>query len=274
MKIGKYQINENTLNVMAILNVTPDSFSDGGSYRNLDETLFRVQEMIEEGAAIIDVGGESTRPGYTLISDEEEISRTAPVIEAIKARFDIPISLDTYKSGVAACGIKAGADFINDIWGLQYDKALGDLVRDSKASYCLMHNRKEINESMGILEYLDQIKEDINRAKAYGIEDDKIILDPGVGFAKTKPQDLMCIANLKLIKSFGYPVLLGASRKSVINSVINKPVDKRLAGTLATTVYAFEQGASFVRVHDIKENVDLIKMLIALESKREELNYE
>lgn len=268
MKIGnkEFDTKHNTY-VMGILNVTPDSFSDGGNYNSVDKALYHTRDMITQGAAIIDVGGESARPGYTLISDEEEIERVCPVIEAIKREFDIPVSLDTYKGGVAKAGIESGADLLNDIWGLQYDDVLGKVVAETKVAYCLMHNRKEKNESWGLSDFMNQMAEDINRALSYGISKEAIIYDPGIGFAKSQEQNLLLIGNLDKYTKEEYPVLLGTSRKSVINYVLDVPVDERLEGTLATTAEAVFAGAAFVRVHDVKENVRFINMLERTRSK-------
>ena len=228
--------------VMGILNVTPDSFSDGGRYNHLDAALKHTEQMIKDGAAIIDVGGESTRPGHEKITDQEEIDRILPVIEKIKQEFSVPVSLDTYKAAVAKEGIQAGADLLNDIWGLQYDPAMGKIVADSGVAYCLMHNRDKITEEMDADLFIEQMKEDAKRALDAGIKKERIILDPGVGFAKTQEQNLMTIANLDRLKALGYPVLLGTSRKSVIGYVLDVPTDKRLVGTLATSAVAVQTG--------------------------------
>ena len=254
--------------VMGILNVTLDSFSDGGRYNHLDAALKHTEQMIKDGAAIIDVGGESTRPGHEKITDQEEIDRILPVIEKIKQEFSVPVSLDTYKAAVAKEGIQAGADLLNDIWGLQYDPAMGKIVADSGVAYCLMHNRDKITEEMDADLFIEQMKEDAKRALDAGIKKERIILDPGVGFAKTQEQNLMTIANLDRLKALGYPVLLGTSRKSVIGYVLDVPTDKRLVGTLATSAVAVQTGCMFVRVHDVKENVELIQMLERIRESR------
>ena len=254
--------------VMGILNVTPDSFSDGGRYNHLDVALKHTEQMIKDGAAIIDVGGESTRPGHEKITDQEEIDRVLPVIEKIKQEFSVPVSLDTYKAAVAKEGILAGADLLNDIWGLQYDPALGKIVADSGVAYCLIHNRDKITEEMDADLFIGQMQEDAKRALDAGIKKERIILDPGVGFAKTQEQNLMTIANLDRLKTLGYPVLLGTSRKSVIGYVLDVPTDKRLVGTLATSAVAVQTGCMFVRVHDVKENVELIQMLERIRESR------
>ena len=269
MIIGNQEfLEEGHTYVMGILNVTQDSFSDGGRYNHLDAALKHTEQMIKDGAAIIDVGGESTRPGHEKITDQEEIDRILPVIEKIKQEFSVPVSLDTYKAAVAKEGIQAGADLLNDIWGLQYDPAMGKIVADSGVAYCLMHNRDKITEEMDADLFIEQMKEDAKRALDAGIKKERIILDPGVGFAKTQEQNLMTIANLDRLKALGYPVLLGTSRKSVIGYVLDVPTDKRLVGTLATSAVAVQTGCMFVRVHDVKENVELIQMLERIRESR------
>lgn len=265
MQIGNrnFEIGNHTY-VMGILNVTPDSFSDGGQYNNMDTVLFRVEEMIKEGADIIDVGGESTRPGYEQISADEEIDRVVPVIEQIKKRFDIPVSLDTYKATVAKAGIEAGADLINDIWGLKYDECMAEVIAGADVPCCLMHNRKEPIYQNFIQDVLADLKESVQLAQKAGIKQDKIIADPGIGFAKSYEQNLLLLQNLEVLKSLGYPVLLGTSRKSVIGLTLDLPAHQRINGTIATTVLGVVKGCSFVRVHDIKENVQAIKMAEAI----------
>lgn len=265
MKIGKWEfdIGQHTY-IMGILNVTPDSFSDGGCFNRLDDALFHVEEMIKEGMDILDIGGESTRPGYVLVSEEEEAGRVLPVIEAVKRRFDVPISLDTYKAKVAGEGLLAGADMINDIWGLKYDEKMAKVIADSKAPCVLMHNRKEAVYQNFMEEVAGDLKETLTVAKKAGIGDDKIILDPGIGFGKTYEQNLEMLSSLKKLKELGYPLLLGASRKSVVGLTLDEPVSERLEGTLVTTVFGVMAGCAFVRVHDIKENVRAVKMAEAI----------
>ena len=268
IKIGSKQFKtSNQTYIMGILNVTPDSFSDGGKYNRLDHALSHVERMISEGMDILDIGGESTRPGYTLLEDAQEIERIAPVIEAVKKEFDIPISLDTYKSKVAEAGLYAGADMINDIWGLKYDSALANVIAKSNKPCCLMHNRNQANYSDFITDVISDLNETLNIAEQAGIEKNKIILDPGVGFGKTYENNLAIINQLEKLKSLGCPVLLGCSRKSVIGLTLDLPVGERLEGTLVTTVLAVMKGCSFVRVHDIKENARAIKMTQAILSQ-------
>lgn len=265
MKIGQREFQDSGHTyVMGILNVTPDSFSDGGKYTEMDQALRHVEEMIGEGMDILDIGGESTRPGYTLLSDEEEISRVVPIIEKVESEFNIPISLDTYKSAVAEAGIRAGADMINDIWGLKYDDRLADVIARAQVPCCLMHNRKEPDYHNYMEDVLEDLRETIRIAHRAGISDENIMLDPGVGFGKTYENNLEIIGSLDRLKELGYPVLLGTSRKSVIGLTLDLPASERVEGTLVTTVYAVLKGASYVRVHDVKENVRAIRMAEAI----------
>lgn len=267
MKVGNKIFKDDTY-VMGILNVTPDSFSDGGKWNNIDDALKHTEEMISDGAAIIDIGGESTRPGYTKISDEEEISRVVPVIEAVKARFDIPISVDTYKSAVADAALSAGADLLNDIWGFKADDKIAAVCKKYDAACCLMHNRDNQNYNDYFTDVLDDLKESIKIAKAAGIENDKICTDPGVGFAKSLDENLAITQNVDLLNSLGYPVLLGTSRKSMIGLTLDLDRDNRMEGTLVTSVIAVQKGCLFVRVHDVKENYRAIQMTKALLAKQ------
>lgn len=268
MQIGNREFDlKNQTYIMGILNMTPDSFSDGGRFHEMDKALFHVEEMIEDGAAIIDVGGESTRPGYTVVPDEEEIERVAPVIEGIKLRFDIPVSLDTYKGNVAKAGIAAGADLINDIWGLKHDDIMAGIIAKSGLPCCLMHNRKEPDYTDYLKDVLTDLSESVRLAEKAGIEDGKIILDPGVGFGKTYENNLEILRCLEELHAFGYPILLGTSRKSVIGLTLNLPVEERLEGTLVTTVFGVIKGCSIIRVHDVKENVRAARMARAILGK-------
>lgn len=250
--------------VMGILNVTPDSFSDGGKYGDMDAALKHTEQMIADGADIIDVGGESTRPGHIKISVAQEIERTCFVIEAIKERFDIPVSLDTYKYQVAQAGILAGADMINDIWGFKWDEGMAPLCAKYQIPVCLMHNRKEAVYQDYVNDVVEDLKECVDIAKKAGLEDDKIILDPGIGFAKTTEENLKLMNHLEELVAIGYPVLLGTSRKSMIGNTLNLPVDEREEGTMATSVLGLMKGCSFFRVHDVKKNVRALAMTDAM----------
>lgn len=255
MKIGNrvFQTEERTY-IMGILNVTPDSFSDGGRHQTIDDVLVHAEEMIRDGADIIDVGGESTRPGYTMISEEEEIDRVLPVLEKLKENFDTPVSVDTYKSKVAEVAARGGADMINDIWGLKYDPKMAEILARYQLPCCLMHNRKEANYYHYMKDLLNDLRESVAIAQRAGIRKDQIILDPGIGFAKTYENNLEALHKLELIKNLGFPVLLGTSRKSVIGLTLDLPAEERLEGTIATSVLGVMKGCSFLRVHDVKEN--------------------
>ena len=265
MKIGNKEFDlTNHCYVMGILNVTPDSFSDGGKFNNLDAALKHTEEMIRDGADIIDVGGESTRPGHVVISEEEEIARVTPVIEAIKRNFDIPVSIDTYKGPVTLAALQAGADLVNDIWGFKHDEKVATYTAKYEAACCLMHNRNEAVYNDFQRDFLADLQECIAIAKKANVADDKIILDPGVGFGKTYEMNLEIINHLEIMHELNYPVLLGTSRKSVIGLTLDLPADERVEGTLATTVIGVMKGCSFVRVHDVKENARIIKMTEAI----------
>ena len=269
-KVSKMQIGNRTFHVaektyiMGILNLTPDSFSDGGRFNNRDAAMKQVEKMMDEGADIIDIGGESTRPGYQKITEEEEIHRTAPIIELIKDRFDIPVSIDTYKANVARAALQAGADMVNDIWGLKYDSAMAGVIAESNVACTLMHNR----ENTGYYNFMEDVKSDLREtldiANGAGIAEDKIILDPGVGFAKTYEHNLEIICKLKELDELGFPILLGTSRKSVIGLALDLPVEERLEGTLVTTVLGVEAGCAFVRVHDVLPNKRAVQMAEAI----------
>ncbi|MDO5302675.1 MAG: dihydropteroate synthase [Clostridia bacterium] len=268
MIIGNREFDvANNCYIMGILNVTPDSFSDGGKFNSLDKALFHAEEMINEGADIIDIGGESTRPGHQVITSEEEIARVVPVIEGVKSRFDIPVSIDTYKGDVTLAALQAGADLVNDIWGFKHDYKVAELTAEYGAACCLMHNRNEAVYDDFQKDFLKDMEECVAIARKAGVADDKIILDPGVGFGKTYEMNLEIINHLEILNTFGFPVLLGTSRKSVIGNTLDLPADQRVEGTLATTVFGVIKGSAFVRVHDIKENLRTIKMTKAILSK-------
>lgn len=259
MLIGNREYSGRTY-IMGILNVTPDSFSDGGRYNSIDNALKHTEQMIRDGADIIDVGGESTRPGHIRISDQEEIDRIIPVIERIKGEFDIPVSVDTYKSSVAAEAVRAGADMLNDIWGFKYDRKMADIAAENRLACCLMHNRSEAVYRDFMEDVLSDLKESVNIAKSAGVEDERIILDPGVGFGKTYEQNLEVTNRVDMLGTLGYPVLLATSRKSMIGNALDLPSEERLEGTLATTVIGVLRGCLFVRVHDVKENKRAVVM--------------
>ena len=255
MKIGnkEFKLGERTY-VMGILNATPDSFSDGGKFNEVELALKRVEEMIRQGADIIDVGGESTRSGFTVVEADDEINRVVPVIKAIKEKFDITVSIDTYKAKTAEAAIKAGADIINDVWGFKKDKDMAAVAAKYDVQCILMHNREDKPYENLMEEVKSDLEESIKIAMDAGVKKENIILDPGIGFAKTYEENLMVMKNLKEIRDLGYPVLLGTSRKSMIGNALNLPVDQRVEGTVATTVMGIMAGCEFVRGHDVLEN--------------------
>ena len=265
MRIGNRKFDtKNKTYIMGILNVTPDSFSDGGKYNHLDAALFHTEEMLRDGADIIDIGGESTRPGHTVITDEEEIARVTPVIQAVKSRFDVPVSIDTYKGKVTEAALQAGADLVNDIWGFKHDKKVADLTAKYGAACCLMHNRHEAVYENFLDDMVRDMEECVRIAREAGVGDDRIILDPGVGFGKTYEMNLEAIHHVDVLHRLGFPILLGTSRKSVIGLTLNLPADQRVEGTMVTTVIGVMKGCAFVRVHDIKENKRAIQMTEAI----------
>lgn len=268
MRIGnrEFDTKKHTY-IMGILNVTPDSFSDGGRWDDYDMAMRHVEELLAGSTDIIDIGGESTRPGHQQITVQEEIYRVTPVIEAVKKNFDVPISIDTYKSEVAEEALKAGADLVNDIWGFQYDEKMAPLVKKYDAACCLMHNRSQALYQDFLNDMYRDLEKCIETAKAAGIEDDRIMLDPGVGFAKTYEMNLDVMKHLDMFCKLGYPMLLGTSRKSMIGLALDLPVNEREEGTLVTTVMAVQSGYGFVRVHDAEKSRRAIRMTEAILSR-------
>ncbi|MEA3314122.1 MAG: dihydropteroate synthase [Caldisericota bacterium] len=258
--------------IMGILNITPDSFSDGGLYNSIEKALKHVQTMIQEGADIIDIGGESTRPGAEKITEEEEKKRTIPIIKEIRKNFpDIPISIDTYKASIAEEALKNGADIINDISGLQFDEKMQNIAREFDAPVIIMHikgtpkNMQQNPQYEDIMkELLEYFDERINALTDFGIK--KIIIDPGIGFGKRLEDNLKIIKNIEEFSIFNLPILLGVSRKSFIGNVLNKTVENRLYGSAAANAYVLLKGANIIRVHDITPHKDLIKMLKAIKN--------
>jgi len=260
----EFKIGERTY-IMGILNFTPDSFSDGGKFDNIDAAVEHVKKMIDDGADIIDIGGESTRPNHTPVEEAEEISRVIPIIKAIREKFDIPISIDTYKAKVAEKALEAGADLINDIWGFKKERDMAKVAAKYNVPCCLMHNRDNEDYKNLIEDILDDLSESIKIAKDAGVKDGNIILDPGIGFAKSHEQNLETMNKLERLKELGYPVLLGTSRKRMIGFTLDLPVEERVEGTVATTVVGIMKDAcDFVRVHDVLENARAAKMTDAI----------
>lgn len=268
IKAGPYTLDfTNKTLIMGILNVTPDSFSDGGKYNHLNHAVEHARQMMADGAHILDIGGESTRPGHERISDEEEISRVVPAIEATVKEVQIPISIDTYKSKVAKSAVDAGAAIINDIWGAKEDPEIADVAAETGVPIILMHNRNERNYTNFIRDVLNDLYESITIAKKAGVSDEQIILDPGIGFAKDLRENLEMMRHLDTLVSLGYPVLLGTSKKSMIGGVLDLPVTERTEGTGATVCYGIQKGCQIVRIHDVKEMARMAKMMDALMGK-------
>ncbi|TFE01954.1 dihydropteroate synthase [Jeotgalibacillus sp. R-1-5s-1] len=268
MQCGGYTLDfaKKTL-IMGILNTTPDSFSDGGQYIDREQAVKRARQMAEEGADIIDIGGESTRPGHTPVSVEEEIARVVPVIEAVKKEVNLPISIDTYKSVTAEAAIKAGADIINDVWGAKKDPQIANVSAAYQKPIILMHNREDRNYEDFIADAIDDLKESIRIAEKAGVPSHQMILDPGIGFAKTFEQNVEMMRHLDRIVAMGYPVLLGTSRKSMIGNILDLPADERMEGTGATVCYGIQKGCHIMRVHDVKQISRMAKVMDALNGK-------
>ena len=261
---------EKTL-VMAILNVTPDSFSDGGKFYSIDEALKQAEKLIAEGADILDVGGESTRPNSARVSAEEEIRRVVPIIEAIAKRFDVPVSIDTSKREVAEKAIENGAEIINDVSGLRFDERIGEVAAKHRTGLVLMHLRGEfetMHKQTPVENILSEVKNSflwsIEKARRFDVKDENIALDIGIGFSKTFEQNLELLAKLdRLVKEFpNFPMLVGTSRKSFIGKILDEPnAEKRLQGSLASCAIAVWNGAKIVRVHDVRETVETLKVV-------------
>lgn len=266
---------EKTL-VMAILNVTPDSFSDGGNFFSVEKSLKKAEKFIEEGADIIDIGGESTRPNSKKVSAEEEIRRVVPVVKAIAENFDIPVSVDTSKSAVAGKAVEAGAEIINDISGLRFDEQLAKIAAKTNAGLVLMHSRgafETMHRQKPVENILREVSEDfrrsIEKAQSFGVNTANIALDVGIGFSKTFEQNLELIAKLKILcENFkNFPMLVGTSRKSFLGKILDDaPVDERLRGSLSSAAIAAWNGANIARVHDVKATVEVLKVVDKIKS--------
>ena len=253
--------------IMGILNITPDSFSDGGQFNHVEKAVLRAKEMVKAGADIIDVGGESTRPGHKQITSEEELRRIIPVIKELAKVIRVPISVDTYKADVAKEALRSGAHIINDVWGAKGDPEMARVAAESGAPIILMHNRKEPVYSDFLRDVLNDIYESVQIVKQAGVSDDKIILDPGIGFAKSLGQNLLMMRNLHILTNLGYPVLLGTSRKSMIGKTLDLPVEERMEGTGATICFGIQQGCQIIRVHDVQEMSRMARMMDAMMGK-------
>lgn len=270
---GDYQLDiDKRTFIMGILNVTKDSFSDGGLYDKTEKAVIRALEMKEEGADIIDIGGESTRPGATPCTVKEELKRVLPVVKRlIKEKIDLPISIDTYKSEVAKACLEEGAHIINDISGLRFDEKMGEVVASYKAAVVLMHiqgtpqtMQENPQYKCVVSEIIAYLRERINEAISFGIDKEKIIIDPGIGFGKTVEHNLEILNKLREFKSLGRPILIGTSRKSFIGKILDLPVEERLEGTAATVAISILNGANIIRVHDVKAMKRVAKMIDAI----------
>lgn len=256
----------NKLKIMGILNITPDSFSDGGKYRDTESAVARAREMVDEGVDIIDVGGYSTRPGYTEITEQEEIDRVKPVIEAIKD-FGVEISIDTFRSNVARTALEAGATMINDQWRGTYDEKILDVAAEFDAPIFLMHNNDHSTYDDVVEDMIRELKESVNLALEHGVKKENIWLDPGIGFVKTREEELEVMRRLDELVAVGYPVLLATSRKRMIKELIEgeSKASGRDTSTAATTIYGMEKGVKAVRVHNIEINRELSDAYVKLQ---------
>lgn len=247
------KLGERTL-IMGILNVTPDSFSDGGKYNDPERAVRHALQMIADGADLIDLGGESTRPGHQPVSEQEELERVVPVVEALHREAPhIPISVDTYKSRVAREALKAGAHIINDVWGFKADPRMAAVAAEFDCPAILMHNRDNRDYADLLRDVADDLLESVSLARAAGVKEERIILDPGIGFAKDYNENLLVMRNLDRLMDLGYPLLLGTSRKKFIRTALDLPTEEVVFGTAATVALGIAQGCQIVRVHDVKE---------------------
>ncbi|MFC7443338.1 dihydropteroate synthase [Laceyella putida] len=265
IQAGPYSLSydKRTL-VMGIVNVTPDSFSDGGKYDSVELALKHAKQLVSDGADIIDVGGESTRPGSTPVSLEEELERVIPIVKALARELDCPISVDTYKAEVAKQAILAGAHIINDIWGAKRDPLMARVAAELDVPIILMHNREEARYDSLIEDVCEDLLASVDLVRRAGVREEKIILDPGIGFAKTVEDNFEVMRHLDQIVALGYPVLLGTSRKSFIGKTLGLPPHERMEGTAATVAYGITKGCQLMRVHDVKEMARVSRMMDAL----------
>ncbi len=252
--------------IMGIVNLTPDSFSDGGRFTSYEAALSQAKKLITEGADIIDVGAESTRPGHTPLAEAEELARLQPVLADLVRAIDKPVSIDTSKAAVARYAINVGVAVVNDVWGLQKDPAMADTIAAGGAAVVVMHNRTPIDPGLDILADMRRFFDDsLARAERAGIPRRHIILDPGIGFGKTKEQNLTALRGLGQLLDYGLPLLVGVSRKSIFGQLLGADVDARLIGTLAANLIAATHGASIFRVHDAAEHAAAFKVFDAIE---------
>ncbi len=278
MKFKSREIDLSTPQIMGVLNYTPDSFSDGGRFDCLDKALQHVQSMLEQGAAFIDVGGESTRPGAADVSEQQELDRVIPLVEAISKRFDTVISIDTSKAAVMTATVNAGASFINDVRALREPGAL-QAASAAKVPVCLMHMQGQPRSMQSAPDYLNVLDEvcvflqdRIDSCVEAGIDGSQIVIDPGFGFGKNLKHNYTMLANFEKFHRLGVPVLAGMSRKSMIGQLLERDVNERLAGSIAVATVAAQKGAQIIRVHDVKETVDAVKVVSELNAYRKNNN--
>ena len=251
--------------IMGILNLTPDSFSDGGRFQTPESALAQARKMVAEGCDIVDVGGESTRPGATPVSETEELARVEPIFSELARAIDAPLSIDTYKASVARQAAGLGAVLINDVWGLQHDPGMSDAVAETETAVVIMHNRTERDPALDILSDIRRFFDrSLSLAEAAGIPRQRLILDPGVGFGKTSRQNVEAVARICELRDYGLPVLIGVSRKSFLGSLVQLGVDERLIATIAANLAAAAAGAVVFRVHDVAEHVAALKVFDAI----------
>lgn len=265
MKIGKHDIDGKAC-IMGVLNVTPDSFSDGGSYTSVEKALEQADKMITEGAKIIDVGGESTRPGYTFVEAADEINRVVPVIKALKEKFDVLVSIDTYKTETARAALEAGADILNDVWAGLYDGEMLALAAEKNVPIILMHNQKEEKYDNITKEVCEFLVERAEAALDAGVAKENIWIDPGFGFAKNEAQNIELLQGLDAVCQLGYPVLFGISRKRTVDYLLGGRTAalERDMGTAALSAWAITKGCQIVRVHNVDLNRDIVKVISQL----------
>lgn len=269
IQAGPYSLNfHEKTHVMGILNTTPDSFSDGGQFNTVEQAINHTARMVKEGADVIDIGGESTRPGATKIEEAEELERVIPIIEALSSRFDLPLSIDTYKSEVACQAIRHGAHMINDVWGAKHDPHIAQVAQETGAPIILMHNRPNQVYTHLISDMFRDLQVSIDIAQKAGVSAKQIMIDPGIGFAKSMEDNFVVMSQLEKFVALGYPVVLGTSRKSMIGKILDLPAEERVEGTLATVCLGMTKGCQMVRVHDVKATVRTVKMMDAMLGKR------
>ena len=262
------QIGQKPL-LMGILNLTPDSFSDGGRFFEVGAAVAQARKLVEDGADIVDVGAESTRPGATPVPLDEELARIEPVLGAVRAAIDVPISIDTYKAAVARRAVELGACVVNDVWGLQHDPAMADTVAETGAAVAIMHNRDGADATIDILDHMRRFFDaSLERASRAGIARKHIMLDPGIGFGKTQVQNLQALQGLAHFGDYGLPMLIGVSRKSLLGAVLSTAVDQRLIGTIAANLAAAARGGKIFRIHDVAGHVAAFKVFEAIRNGR------